>query len=339
MAEITLALASSHGTALQIPPQRWRLHADLSAQRPELIWFRGQQYPLDELAQLRASDHFARECNDARYEEQSRACQQAIGHLRETLERANPDVCLIIGDDQDECFHSSNLPVFAIFNGSSVTDARISIPNRDQNPLAGAALADPQMGNIPEEALTHPVDAELANHLISSLVRDDFDIARVNHIPSDGEQRGIGHAFSYAYRRLMSNRVLPHVPLFVNTYYPPNVPSARCCFQLGRAIAQAIAAWDGAQRVAVIASGGLSHAAVDEDLDRRFIAGLANHDIELLTEYPDVYFRSGTSEIKNWIILAGTVFETDLEMRLVEYVPTYRSAAGTGLGMGFAEWL
>src|ERR1700704_6157262 len=49
-------------------------------------------------------------------------------------------------------------------------------------------------------------------------------------------------------------------------------------------------------------------------------------------------FQAGTSEIKNWIAVAGAMSESDLPMTLVDYVPCYRSEAGTGSGMGFATW-
>ena len=49
-------------------------------------------------------------------------------------------------------------------------------------------------------------------------------------------------------------------------------------------------------------------------------------------------FMSGTSEVRNWAVVAGAMEGTDKEMKLIDYVPCYRSAAGTGVGMGFAEW-
>jgi len=57
-----------------------------------------------------------------------------------------------------------------------------------------------------------------------------------------------------------------------------------------------------------------------------------------LASIPDSMFQSGTSEIKNWITVAGAMSEAGLSMRLVDYVPCYRSEAGTGSAMGFAEW-
>jgi hypothetical protein len=46
--------------------------------------------------------------------------------------------------------------------------------------------------------------------------------------------------------------------------------------------------------------------------------------------------ESGTSEIRNWIAAAGAL--EGLDMHVVDYVPSYRSEAGTGVGMAFAVW-
>ena len=44
----------------------------------------------------------------------------------------------------------------------------------------------------------------------------------------------------------------------------------------------------------------------------------------------------GTAEILNWIAVAGAM--EDRQMTLVDYVPCYRSEAGTGHGVTFAHW-
>ncbi len=65
---------------------------------------------------------------------------------------------------------------------------------------------------------------------------------------------------------------------------------------------------------------------------------LQKGDTAALTSLPEEMFQSGTSEIKNWITVAGIMAEAGLTMRLVDYVPCYRSEAGTGSAMGFAHW-
>ncbi|MBT7544163.1 MAG: protocatechuate 3,4-dioxygenase, partial [Kordiimonadaceae bacterium] len=46
----------------------------------------------------------------------------------------------------------------------------------------------------------------------------------------------------------------------------------------------------------------------------------------------------GTSEIKNWITTAAIVNEGGLKNSMLDYIPCYRSEAGTGNAMGFMTW-
>ena len=88
----------------------------------------------------------------------------------------------------------------------------------------------------------------------------------------------------------------------------------------------------------MIASGGLSHFVIDESFDLDVINALERGDGEALSAIPEAMFQAGTSEIKNWIVAAGMMAESGLAMTMVDYVPCYRSEAGTGSGMGFAYW-
>ncbi len=134
----------------------------------------------------------------------------------------------------------------------------------------------------------------------------------------------------------MRDHVLPMVPVLVNSYYPPNQPTPGRCYNFGRALRRAIESWDEDLAVAIVASGGLSHFVVDEEFDRRVIDGLRRKDLAALSAIPRRYFRSGTSESLNWITAGGAL--EALDMKLVDYVPGYRTPAGTGCGMTFARW-
>jgi hypothetical protein len=85
-----------------------------------------------------------------------------------------------------------------------------------------------------------------------------------------------------------------------------------------------------------MASGGLSHVVIDEALDRQVIEALTHKRYERLNDLPRDKLHGGTSEILNWVALAGAV--EPMEMTMVDYVTTYRSPAGTGCGMAFAHW-
>jgi 3-O-methylgallate 3,4-dioxygenase len=61
-------------------------------------------------------------------------------------------------------------------------------------------------------------------------------------------------------------------------------------------------------------------------------------DVETMINEPNNMFRSGTSETKNWIVTAGILSQTEFAMELLDYVPCYRSDAGTGNAMAFATW-
>ena len=63
---------------------------------------------------------------------------------------------------------------------------------------------------------------------------------------------------------------------------------------------------------------------------------LAKNDGDALSALPAASLESGNSEIRNWIAAARAA--EHLTMRLVDYVPAYRSEAGSGVGMAFAVW-
>src|SRR5207237_10373223 len=104
----------------------------------------------------------------------------------------------------------------------------------------------------------------------------------------------------------------------------------------GRAIRQAVEAWPSRKRVGIVASGGLSHFFVDEELDRHVLQLLTKKDGDALAALPAIKLESGNSEIRNWITAADAL--EHLQMQLVDYVTSYRSEAGSGVGMAFAAW-
>src|SRR5262249_62330643 len=85
------------------------------------------------------------------------------------------------------------------------------------------------------------------------------------------------------------------------------------------------------KRVAVFASGGMSHFVI-------FVDALKSRDKDYLTSIPLKDFQSGTSELKSWISLAGLLEGASAEMHEIDYVPCYRSPAGTGTANGFYWW-
>jgi hypothetical protein len=99
---------------------------------------------------------------------------------------------------------------------------------------------------------------------------------------------------------------------------------------------RAVETWAPDARVAVIASGGLTHFVIDEDLDRGVLDSIAAKDAAGLAGIPRGKLRSGNSEILNWVTAAAVL--EGLTPTILDYVPGYRTPAGTGTGMAFARW-
>jgi 3-O-methylgallate 3,4-dioxygenase len=106
--------------------------------------------------------------------------------------------------------------------------------------------------------------------------------------------------------------------------------------RLGGALKELIEAFPGDLRVGVLASGGLSHFVVDEALDHLVIDAIKRKDLDLLARLDPRQLKAGSSEIRNWIVVASAA--THLDLKWISYTPSYRTPAGTGIGLGFASW-
>lgn len=336
MARIVLGIGTSHGSMLSTPPDEWDGRAAADRRNPVLA-FRGGGYTFDELRALRRGEDFAsRNTPEARRIRYDR-CQEGLGALATILEATQPDVMLVIGDDQHEWFTEELQPTFGLYCGAQVINFA---PRADEiahhaREGRGASVA----GNHPPVDQPYPIAQGLAARIMAQAMEDGFDVAAIMTQPQGARGvKNLGHAYGFIYRRLLRDRALPLVPVLVNTFYPPNQPSPKRCHEFGRAIGRAVAAWDSDARVVVVGSGGFSHFVIDEDFDRRMLEAFAHDDVAAIAQADDAFFRSGTSEIKNWIVARGILAESRLRMRLLDYVPCYRSEAGTGNAMAFATW-
>ncbi len=298
MAEILGCMAMSHGPQLLTPPDKW----------PELpTRIKGPFHPKPgieaELTPETMRAHAAR-------------CDAAIAQLRDKLAAWAPDVVLIVGDDQNENLLMDAMPPFTIFTGWE----------------AAATLKYGYEGAKATDQMTrYAVDAELAEELVYGLMEAGFDPAWSRRTRFEA---GLGHAFGRVLKFLLPDAERAIVPVMVNTYFPP-APSAKRCLDLGAALGRIIAASEKARRVVVVGSGGLSHTKIDERLDHEFIGAVTSHDIDYMGSMPDEVLTTGTSEIRNWIVVAGCAGVTGT---MVDYVPCYRNADGVGCAMGFAYW-
>ena len=318
MAEIVIGVGTSHSPQLSVRAADWQVLREKDETDPRLDYQKLLQ---------KAKPGLDAELTPEKFRSRDEACQIAIRTLGEALQAARADVVVIFGDDQQEQFHDDNMPTFAVYHGKSVP----VVTHTGRNP---AAWKHAEERGWAATAPEYEAGDDLAGHLVRALTDAEFDIARCNKLRPE---IGVGHAFSFLYRRILPGGRLPMVPVMVNTYYPPNQPTPKRCYAFGQAVRKAIEAWDSSKRVAIMASGGLSHVVIDEEIDAMTIDGLKNKKPELLFRLPRERLRGGTSEILNWVALAGAM--ENRELKYLEYVTTYRSPAATGCGMGFAYWL
>lgn len=319
MAQLVGIFASSHTPQLKLGLDLWDSHGARDQVNPLLLGKDAEYHSYNELleaADPAIQDDLRPDVWASRYEQS----QRDLAELNRLLAEAQPDVAVVIGDDQAELFQDEGVPTFALFLGSEMT----SEPHDHETDLVITGA----------EREIHRIEEGLNAHLVDTLVESDFDITVFSRQPGG---RGLGHAFTFPRDHMKLPADVRLVPVFVNTYYPPNTPSARRAYDLGTKICEAIASWDSDARVVVIASGGLSHFVVDEELDRGFLDALASDDTERLFTLTRKQLRSGTSELLNWIAAAGA--GQKLKPTVLDYIPGYRTPAGTGCGLGFAHWL
>jgi hypothetical protein len=325
---------------LSIAPEYWpdRVLADRANPKH---FYNGKTYTFDQMAELRRGENLGEQASPEIRQERHARCQRAIAKLGDVYLEQPPDIAVIVGNDQMEVFTAGHIPALAVFWGDYVEGIPRTPEFLEKLP---PGIARAELDRTPSVYTQYPCVPELGRHLIHSAMRQGFDLAQLTRLP-EGEigSNAVPHAFGFIYRRVMRDQVPPQAPIFVNTFYPPNQPTAARCYEFGRMLARAAASWPSNRTVAFVASGGLSHFVVNEAFDRAVLDAMLAGDAAALTSLPEEMFESGTSEIKNWIVVAGAMAEAGLavaglKMTLIDYVPCYRSEAGTGSGMGFAYW-
>jgi hypothetical protein len=325
MARLVAAFGSSHSPALNSPAEDMAGHARRDEQYQNHLDLEGNKVSYKDLL-LSASPRLKEQIDGKTIAARVAACEKNLDRLAASIAAANLDALIVVGDDQREQYLDDNLPAFLIYCGTSIANGPLDLPAEAPAYWKRAR----SVYHEPEGMREYPVDACLGLHLVECLVADGFDLAIGNALP---RPRGEGHAFGFVHRRLMQEAVVPIVPVVVNTYYPPNQPTLGRCFSLGTSIGKSIEHWEKDARVGILASGGLSHFTIDEALDRQVMAACGAGDGAVLAALPRARLNSGNSEIRNWIVMAGAA--GGLATAWEDYVPLYRTPAGTGCGMGF----
>jgi aromatic ring-opening dioxygenase catalytic subunit (LigB family) len=224
----------------------------------------------------------------------------AMRQLGKILDETKPDAIIFLGSDHLETFSVTCVPTFAVIAGTRV---------------------------IAEHGGFHydlPNNRDLAEDLLSKLIAANFDMAY-------SEDALLGHTFAVPFEYVLEKRNIPVVPFFTNVYLPP-LPTMQRCAAMGREIARIIKGRK--ERVAVIASGGMSHYPgtskyeyPEFNFDYWMISQMEIGNVDaILNLTPEQLDEAGNTEMLNWATMLGMIGSVPGE--LIQYTPTWHHGHG-----------
>lgn len=237
---------------------------------------------------------------------------EAYAPIQAWLAERRPDVLFVIYNDHITSFFFDHYSAFAL----GVDDH----------------YAPADEGGGPRDIAPLPGHAQLARSLGVSLVAEEFDLSFFRDRPLD---HGCFSPLSMLADGVDSWpwRI---VPLQVGVLQFP-APTARRCFHLGQALRRAIAAYPEDIRVAIVATGGLSHQVHGERCgfnnpawDSEFLERLESDPGSLLSLTHATYaLRGGLegSEVIMWMIMRGAMGERLRRLHRSYYLPSMTAIA------------
>lgn len=231
--------------------------------------------------------------------------EAAFASLRADLEQAKPDVLIVVANDQFVNFFWNNIPTFFV------------------------TIADRVKGQFTRYKFDYANHKELGKAIIRAGMEKGIDF-------SYGEYVELQHTQTVPLHFLLPKANIPILPIYVNTWVDP-APSPRRCYQVGELIREA--ANNAKERVAILATGGLSHfpgspriGEIDESFDHKLLEVMRKGEGRSLVEYSvrDL-LQAGDTEFLNWMVVIGAV--GDAKASFTAYMPDF-----VATGWGFVSW-
>jgi aromatic ring-opening dioxygenase LigB subunit len=308
MGKLIAAMASSHAYTF-LEPKVWDKRREFTRANYK------QRFGVEPPDQPQVAEETL-ESNEARYNN----IREGLDSLRKKLNALRPDILLIIGDDQNENYLENNLPQFSIYLGKELIGAQ----------------RDGRTGQ------RYRCDAAAAWTILERCVESGIDLAYSKEFPNN-------HLISHAHREPLEYlRIddLSIVPIFINAIHVPAPTPARC-YQFGQTLRKVIEALPADKRLAVYASGGLSHfsagypwdyykgscglGSICVEFDRKILGWMRNgQGRELANLTNEDLIQNGEIELRQWITLMGMI--DDRKPELLVYEPFYRGLLGMAVG-------
>ncbi len=247
--------------------------------------------------------------------QQQLLAKKAMDEMRWRLEAAKPDVILAFSND-----HLLNWPI------NNIPEWTVGIGDEHVGP---ADWYDEWLALDKYRIPGHP---KLARYIVNEGAKRRIAFSYLRDMQFDD-------GFSVPMHYLNPFNAIPLVPISMNCTVPP-IPLPTRCYDVGAALREMIKAYPGAERVAVLATGGLSHEPggpryfwVDEAFDQWFLKLLANGDHEALLrectlEKMEEAGSGGTAELLAWITALAF---TRGPAEVLAYMPAVAWRSGTGM--------
>ena len=228
------------------------------------------------------------------------------------LEEQQPDVLFYIFNDHVTSFFFDHYGAFSLG-----VDERYEVADEGGNPRALPGIGG---------------HAALSRHIGESLMADEFDMSFFRDKPLD-------HGFFSPMSALLPcepDWPVQIVPLQVGVLQFP-IPSALRCYKLGLALRRAIESYPEDLKVAIVATGGVSHQVHGErcgfnnpEWDAQFVDLLVNDPVRLtemtLAEFATLGGLEG-GEVITWLIMRGALSAVVKNLHQDYYLPSMTGIA------------
>lgn len=239
----------------------------------------------------------------------------AFREVGKNIMLSKPDVVIVISDDHVHNFFLNNFPAVCIGTAASYKTPVEHWLKLDKQELRG--------------------DVQLGAFLLARALDSGFDPAFSMELILDHGTLTPLHLAGVA----SDVRV---VPLLVNCVQPPLPPMKRA-LEWGKFLGSALRDYRGCERVAILATGGLSHdiatprmGLVNEWFDREFLRLLAAGDDEALLAFATGHVNeagNGAEEVRTWLMAHGAAMGSPFETIY------YKAVSNWYTGIGLGKWL
>jgi 2,3-dihydroxyphenylpropionate 1,2-dioxygenase len=234
-----------------------------------------------------------------------RDAEEAFALLRVDLERAKPDVLIVVANDQFVNFFWNNIPTFFV------------------------TVADEVKGQFTRHKFHYRNHKELGRAIVRAGMDKSIDF-------SFGERIELQHTQVVPLHFLLPEPKIPILPIYVNTWVDP-APTPRRCYEVGELIRAVAEHRD--ERVAILATGGLSHfpgspriGEIDTQFDHKLLEVMRQGKGKSLVDYSvQDLLQAGDSEFLNWMVVVGAI--GDAKASYTTYMPDF-----VATGWGFVSW-